>query len=350
LPQVSAPILIDGSYGEGGGALVRTALCMAALTQTPIRIDQVRGGTSYPGLDAEDLLLIQALTVSCAAETTGVEKAASSFSFLPTRLPAGLNLELTALEGLRGANANVVLNALVPVLARCGVYSRVSAQGETYGHRSLSFDYFENITLTALKKLGIYAFPELEKAGFGREAKGVVAIEVEPSVIEGFKWEERGKLQACHGLIVTSHLPRDIAERGIAHLKKMAEVAGVEINVEHEDVHSDRPGAHLTLWTVFEHGMGGAAVMGTKGVRIETLAHAAFEELLIWLKSTGTVDPFLADQILLPAAFAENGCSFTISRLTERFMTSVWVIKQFLPIHITVKGSIDGPGSVVVKR
>lgn len=323
---------------------------MAALTERPIRIDNVRGGTSFPGLDSEDLLLIQALTASCSAETTGVDRASNSFSFLPTRRAAGLNMELAPIEGMRGANANVILNALVPVLAKTGVYSRVTAVGETYGHRSLSFDYFENVTLPALRKLGIYAFPELERAGFGRESKGVVAIEVEPSVVEGFVWEDRGKLLACQGLIVTSHLPKDIADRGAAHLKKLAETAGVEIDVEHEDVRSDRPGAHLTLWSVYERGLGGAAVMGTKGVRIETLAQASFEELLVWLKSSGTVDPFLADQILLPAAFAEKGCSFTISRLTERFMTSVWVIKQFLPIHITVKGSIDGPGSVVIKR
>lgn len=350
MPPVSAPNVIDGSYGEGGGALVRTALCMSALTQSPLRVDNVRGGTQYPGLDSEDLILIQALTASCAAETTGAEKNSNSFSFLPTRRPQSLNREFSALEGMRGANANVVLNALIPVLARTGSYSRVVVEGETYGHRSLSFDYFENVTVAALKRMGIHAFPELEKAGFGREAKGQTSLEVEPSVIEGFKWDDRGKLQVCQGVIATSHLPREIGERGASHLRRLAQTSGVPLDVELQEVHSDRPGVHVTLWATFEKGIGGAATMGAKGVRVESVVQTCFEELFQWLRTPATTDPFVADQILLPGAFSESGCSFTISRLTERFTTSVWVIKQFLPIHITVKGSIDGPGSVVIKR
>ena len=343
-------IVIDGSYGEGGGALMRTALCMAALTQTPIRIDNVRGGTNYPGLDAEDMLLIKALAASTAAETTGIDRASNTISFLPTRRASGLTIDLSAIEGMRGANANVVINALIPVLARTGMYSCISAEGESYGHRSLSFDYFENVTLAALKKMGLHAYPTLEKAGFGREGRGKVSTEIEPSVIEGFNWEDRGKLIAAHGVLISSHLPREIGERGVSHLRKLSENANVQLVAEHEEVRSDRPGVHLTIWAQFERGIGGAAAMGSKGVRVEHLAQVAFDELFEWLKRPETVDPFVADQILLPAAFSESGCNFSVSKLTERFTTSVWVIKQFLPIHITVKGKIDGPGSVSVKR
>jgi len=294
--------------------------------------------------------MIQALAACTSAETTGVERASNAFSFLPTRRPHGLTLDLNAIEGGRGANANVVLNALIPVLARTGMYSVVSAEGESYGHRSLSFDYFENVTLVALKRMGLYAFTTLEKAGFGREAKGKVSVEVEPSVIDGMKWEDRGRLLAVNGVIVSSHLPREIGERGAAHLRKLAESANVPLVVENEEVRSDRPGVHLTVWAQYERGIGGAASMGAKRVRVEHLSQVAFEELLDWMKRPETVDPFVADQILLPAAFSENGCTFSVSRLTERFTTSIWVIKQFLPIHITVKGKIDGPGSISVKR
>ncbi len=343
-------VVLDGSYGEGGGALMRTALAMSALTQTPIRIDNVRGGTNYPGLDSEDMLLIQALAASTAAETTGIDRASNNISFLPTRRPHGLNMDLPAIENMRGANANIVVTSLIPVLARCGMYSRVTAEGETYGHRSLSFDYFENVTLNAFRKMGVHAYPELEKAGFGREAKGRVVVEVEPSVIEGFNWQDRGKMISANAVIVSSHLPKEISERGASHLRRLSENAGVQMTIEHDEIKSDRPGVHLTVWAMFEYGIGGAAMMGSKGVRVEHLAQAAFDELLQFLKTSETVDPFVADQILLPAAFSENGCTFSVSKLTERFTTSVWVIKQFLPIHITVKGKIDGPGTVSVKR
>jgi RNA 3'-phosphate cyclase len=343
-------IVIDGSYGEGGGALMRTALCMSALTQTPIRIDNVRGGTQYHGLDSEDLLLVRALSTSCAAESTNLERGATSFSFLPTRRAQGLNLEMDAIEGVRGANANVVLNSLVPVLARTGMYSRVSVEGETYGNRSLSFDYFENVTLATLRRMGIHSFPELQRSGFGRESKGRVAVEVEPSVIEGFNWEDRGKLISAHGLFVSCQLPREISERGASHLKRLADNSGIQISIESEEVRADRPGLHLTLWAQYERGIGGCAIVGQRGVRVEHIAQVGFSDLSDWMKTGQTVDPFVADQILLPAAFSEKGCNFSVSRLTERFTTSVWVIKQFLPIHITVKGKVDERGTVSVKR
>jgi RNA 3'-terminal phosphate cyclase (ATP) len=39
-------VRIDGRTGEGGGQLVRVAVALAALTGTPIQIDNVRGNRS----------------------------------------------------------------------------------------------------------------------------------------------------------------------------------------------------------------------------------------------------------------------------------------------------------------
>jgi len=169
-------------------------------------------------------------------------------------------------------------------------------------------------------------------------------------VIEGFQWEDRGKLLSVHGILVSSLLPREIGERGASHLRRLGDNSGINLTVDIEDVRADRPGLHLTLWATYQRGMGGSAVIGVKGVKVEHVAQVGFDELYEWMRRSESVDPFLADQILLPAAFSEKGCTFSVSRLTERFTTSVWVIKQFLPIHITVKGKIDGPGTITVKR
>jgi RNA 3'-terminal phosphate cyclase (ATP) len=39
----SRKVVLDGRTGEGGGQLVRVAVALAALTGTPLRIDNVRG-------------------------------------------------------------------------------------------------------------------------------------------------------------------------------------------------------------------------------------------------------------------------------------------------------------------
>jgi RNA 3'-terminal phosphate cyclase len=90
--------------------------------------------------------------------------------------------------------------------------------------------------------------------------------------------------------------------------------------------------------------------MGARGIRVEALAQTAFTQLIDWMSSDATVDPFLCDQILLAAVLAEGETIFKVSRLTQRFLTTAWVVKQFTPIHITIRGNEDGPGRVTVRR
>jgi len=347
-----ALVIIDGSHGEGGGALLRTALAMASLTEQAVRINSVRGGTKFPGLDAEDITVIRALAGMCEAETTGVELGSNSISFLPTSRPKGLTGEVESFrnETQRGPNACVVLSTLLPVLAKSGVYSSVVCEGETFGSNALSYDYFANVTTPALKRAGLYAFPELLHAGFGRESKGQVALDVEPSALNGLTWSDRGRLQSVKAIISTAQLPSTVGERAVSHLKRLAQNSGISIETEHLEVGARMPGIYVTAWATYDRGVGGGAAMGSRGIRAETLAQHAFEEMYQWMSTSGTVDPFLADQLLLPLVLAEGESVFSVSRLTPRFLTCAWVIKQFAPIHITIRGAENGPGTVTIKR
>jgi len=345
-------VSIDGSRGEGGGGVLRTALIMSALTEQPLKIEYIRGGTNHPGLDFEDLTLVRALARSTLAETVGAELGATSLSFLPTKRPSSLNgaLDLPNEPSRRNPNSLVVLSSLVPVLARSGMYSQISLQGETYGHRALTFDYFANVAVPALSRFGLGVFPDMERAGFGRESSGQVKMDVEPSGLHGVEWSERGKLIAARALIVTAGVPGSVGGRGVAHLSKLASSAKVEVEVEAAEVESSTAGAFVTVWAEYERGFGGATAMGSRGLRMETLVQTACEELLAWMQSPATVDPFLADQILIPAALADTASTFKVSELTARFLSSVSVVKQFLPIHITVRGAQGEPGTVTVRR
>ena len=347
-----ALVQIDGSHGEGGGALVRTALLMSALTLQPARINEVRGASKFPGLDAEDLTLLRALASIVGAETVGAEIGSHSVSFLPNRKPLGYKGEIKSErnDSKRGANALVVLNSLLPVLARSGVYSSLVAEGETFGSNALSYDYFANVTIPALKHAGIYAFPDLRRAGFGRESSGQVALDVEPSPIRGIEWTDRGGLRGIKAVITTTGFPASVAERIASHLTRLAQNSGLKMRIEGHEVEGAGRGAFVTAWAHYDKGMGGGTAMTAGGIRPEVIAQQAFEEMFDWMSSSATTDPYLADQLILPLALAETGSNFTVSRITQRFLTSVWVIKQFLPIHITVRGAENGPGTVTILR
>lgn len=350
---LGAPIVVDGSHGEGGGALLRTALAMSALTQQPLRVVNIRSGAKYQGLNSEDVTLLKALTLSCNAEVLGGTPGETSLSFLPTRRPSGLNEKLDVAEGYEGpgfANALVVLNSLLPIMARTGVYTKLTAIGETYGSNMLSYDYFSNVTLLAYRRLGVHAFSELSLAGFGRQSRGEVRLEIEPSAIVGRDWSERGRLLSCRAVVATGELSDQVGERGIAHLARLAYHGDLELESDHIRVRSKSTGAFVTIWAEFEHGLIGGAAMGARGVRIESVAQSAFEQFFAWHKTDATVDPFLADQVLVAAAIAEGETVFKTPNLTSRFLTMVWVIKQFLPIHITVRGEEGQPGTVSIRR
>jgi RNA 3'-terminal phosphate cyclase (ATP) len=347
-----ALITIDGSHGEGGGALLRTAMAMAALTQQPVRIDGVRGGSRYPGLDAEDLTIVRALQKICNADVVGGELGATSLTFMPQRRAGGFNGEIRSErnDSGRGANANIVLGTLLPVLARSYVYSSVSAEGETYGANSLSYDAFANVTLPAMRKVGLYSFPDLVTGGFGRESSGLVSLDVEPSALNPIEWPDRGRLVRCDATIATSGLPDSIGERAAGHLKRLAQNAGLQLTIAQVRVASRQTGTFISLAAHYERGFGGGSAIGGRGMRVEAVAQLAFEEMFDWISTNCTLDPFLPDQLLLPLVLTEGESTFTVSRLTQRFLTCVWVVKQFTPIHITIRGPENGPGSVTIKR
>jgi RNA 3'-terminal phosphate cyclase (ATP) len=352
MAPTSALIVIDGANGEGGGALLRTALIMSALTQQALRIDNVRGATRHPFLDAEDLTLIRALSKSCNAEVTGGEIGSTSVTFLPTQRPRNVNSHLESIrtDAGRGPNALVILNALLPVLARTGAYSSVLIEGETYGFNSLSYDYFANVTLEALKKAGLFAIPDLLRAGYGRDSEGQVALDIEPSALQGIEWTDRGPLRSLRGIVSTCALPKAVGDRAAAHLKNLALNVGLQMEVEHLEHEGRQQGAFVTAWARYDRGMGGGTAMGARGVRAETLAQSAFEQAFEWMSSNATVDSFLADQLLLPLVLAEGSSVFSVPKLTQRLLTSIWVVKQFVPLHLTVRGIENGPGTISIQK
>ncbi|WP_457753322.1 RNA 3'-terminal phosphate cyclase, partial [Thermococcus sp.] len=65
--------VIDGSYGEGGGQILRTAVALSAITGEPIKIINIRANRPNPGLRPQHLHGILALKELCNAKVKGAE-------------------------------------------------------------------------------------------------------------------------------------------------------------------------------------------------------------------------------------------------------------------------------------
>jgi hypothetical protein len=82
-------ITIDGSEGEGGGQILRTALGLSLLTGQPFRVTQIRAGRKKPGLLRQHLTAVAAATQVGNAATDGAEMGSSELIFRPEGVRAG---------------------------------------------------------------------------------------------------------------------------------------------------------------------------------------------------------------------------------------------------------------------
>ena len=79
---------IDGSQGEGGGQILRTALSLSSLLQQPITIENIRANRKKPGLRPQHLQSLKAIAEITDAEMSGAQLNARQIVFKP-RMPSG---------------------------------------------------------------------------------------------------------------------------------------------------------------------------------------------------------------------------------------------------------------------
>ena len=76
-------ITIDGSYGEGGGQILRTSLALSLVTGKPFSIHSIRAGRKKPGLMRQHLTAVNAAAEIGKAEIKGNSIGSQAFSFNP---------------------------------------------------------------------------------------------------------------------------------------------------------------------------------------------------------------------------------------------------------------------------
>ena len=76
-------LVIDGSYQEGGGQIIRTALALSVLTQKPFRAVNIRQKRPKPGLKYQHLSCIQALEKLSDARVDGAQLGSQAIEVLP---------------------------------------------------------------------------------------------------------------------------------------------------------------------------------------------------------------------------------------------------------------------------
>jgi RNA 3'-terminal phosphate cyclase (ATP) len=338
------PVQIDGSYGEGGGQIIRTSLSLAALTGRTLSISNIRAGRGKPGLQAQHLASVRAAAALCDAQLTGDSRGSTYLWFAPRRpVTAGSHTFEISTAGAAPLVAQTVLAPLTQ--AKAG--ASVTVTGGTHVPHAPPLEYLEAVYLPALRRAGLSATLAGSAAGFYPRGGGRLTLEVAGgSAPAALDLTERGRLENLRAYIITANLPEHVADRGAAAVEKFMKGIGRPVAVERRDYPSPGQGAAVVLAAQCENGHAGFTGLGERGKPMERVAEAPCEEFLQWWKSGAACDEHLADQLVLPLALSAGESRWTTPVITEHLRTVVWVVRQFLPVEVDLEERSDGSGTV----
>jgi RNA 3'-terminal phosphate cyclase (ATP) len=345
-------ITIDGSYGEGGGQIVRTALALSCVTGTPVRINNVRKNRSKPGLQPQHLTGVLACARISRATVEGAVLGSGRLVFSPGRIIGGdyaFDVEQTAGKGSAGSVA-LILQAILLPLSRADAPSRIVLHGGTHVPRSPSIQYVSDVFLPVVRLIGINGDIELITWGFYPIGKGDAVARIEPSrELRGLTWDRPGPIARVSGVSAVANLPRTIAERQRSSAAQALAAAGIEADIRLIDAPAVGRGTACFLKTEAHHRIGGFGSLGAIGKRAEAVGREAAEECLTCLKSGATVDRHLADQLLPYLALAHGPSSVTTEAVTTHLLTNLWVIRHFVEREVNVEGMLGEQGRVTIR-
>jgi RNA 3'-phosphate cyclase len=323
---------IDGAYGEGGGQLVRTAVALAAITGTPVRLANVRAKRDKPCLAPQHLAAVRAVASVCGAECAGLELRSQAFTFAPGALRGGTFRVDVGTAG----SITLVLQALLPVLACAPEATRVTVVGGTDVRAAPPLDYLVHVLLALVNRMGVRIALRTARRGYYPRGSGEVEAAVTPARLSPLVVEGAQAPSRIDGLAHVGNLPEHIAERMRA--AALARLGGAPARVETSVLGGDEAigqGGAIVLWARTDGSVLGVGRVAERGVRAETLGDAAGAELAADLTAGAALDVHAADQLLVWLALAGGG-RFTTREVTSHARTAIWLIEQFLPVRFEI--------------
>ena len=353
--KVNIMIEIDGSYREGGGQILRTALSLSCLFQKPFRIFNIRKGRKKPGLMPQHLTCVRASQLIANAKVKGDDVGSTELLFSPGEVKSG---DFFFDIGTAGSTS-LVLQTVIPSLIFSKAKTIVTLKGGTHVPFSPSYDYLAGIFSSFLKKIGVNIKLSIESYGFYPKGGGKVRAEILPvQEIKSLRIAARGTILRMSGYSGVGNLPFSIAERQKNALveKLFPSVIpphpplikwGFEnIAIELLNVSTPGQGTFIYLQSESEHTIAGFTSLGERRKMAEVVGEEAAIEFYAYYSTDAGLDPHMADQIVLYLSMCDKESVFTTSCITEHLMTNLWVIGLFHEYQCSVEGEVGKPGIV----
>ena len=342
-------IEVDGSQGEGGGQILRSALTLSIITNKALRIHNIRAHRPKPGLRAQHLKAVDAAAAISKADVKGAFLNSDSLIFIPRELRTGrYKFDI----GTAGSTSLVLQTIFLP-LSMAQSASSIIISGGTHVPWSPNFHYLALHWLEVLLKRGFKAQLTLDLAGYYPQGNGRITATIRPTRrITPLRLTMRGPLRRVYGISSISNLDISIADRQKRQAIQRIQKIGMDTKIKTLNTPSKFKGTSLLLIAEFDSKNGNDYAkccyfgLGAKGKPAERVADEAVDALEAFLTTDGAIDQFLADQLLLPLAFASGISEYRTSQVTQHLLTNANVIYLFTQTQINIQGQIGQPGLI----
>ncbi|MDQ1278978.1 MAG: 3-terminal phosphate cyclase [Thermoproteota archaeon] len=345
---------MDGSWGEGGGQILRIGVALSAVIDRPIRIYDIRAKRPSPGLRPQHETAVRAVAQITNAEVKGLEIGSSEIEFSPNRAKGGKFLFDTG----TAASTSLILQSLMPTMTFASKPFQTEIRGGTNNPWAPTVDYIQEILLPTVKKMGYKGSIELEKRGFYPRGGGIVRADATPiEKLNPIILKESGKVTRIRGLAYSSRLPYHIVDRMAKSATKTLQDAGYPlVTIERENLQpgSNRcaidPGCGIILFAEFASGaMIGSDNLGRTNKPAERVGYEAANGLIEQLKTGCPVDEHLGDQLIVYMALADGVSEINVSKLTLHTTTCVHVAEQIAKAKFQISGEVGKQATIICK-
>ena len=329
---------IDGSYGEGGGQILRNAVALSTLTTKPVTINNIRANRPNPGIKPQHYISIKSIEELCGAKTTGLEIGSSTLSFTPGDLKSGkYKFDI-------GTAGSITLVFQACILASLNSKEPITIQltGGTDVKWSPSWDYFTKVFLPLLKKMDVSVEARLINRGYYPKGGGKAELTINSCEnIKPLQLDKYQDFSDIKGIINIAGLPDHVSTRMKHSAIKLLLKEDLLSDIKIEKTSAISQGTGITLWIESKDTILGTTVLGERGVSSEEIGKTAVLNLLAEIKSASTLDAYAFDQLLPYMALAKGTSSCFVKELSNHANTNIWLLKQFLDVNFEAKHKED---------
>ena len=365
VPRAGDAVAVDGSAGEGGGQILRTALTLSCVTGRAVRVGRIRAGRPNPGMRAQHVAAASALASVCGARTRGVRVGSTEVSFEPggegAGAGAGAGGSIRCDVGTAGSTT-LILTALAVAASLRGRPLEATLTGGTDVAWSPTAGYAALALREALSRMGIAFSMRVERRGYYPEGGGIIRASIaacgdgrpRPASLPG-RLSSRATLHCSH-----AGLPAGEVADALGEVAAGLEAAGcaVEPGWEGEAAEGEGEGEAPRRRRRGRGGRGGgaaavayfadgASVIGADSLYRRGRFDAGGMAARFAAPGIG-VDANLADMLVVPASLARGRSRFAAPEVTGHLETNLRVASDMTGCRYGVGRTAGGAYEVII--